>query len=247
MALRGQLGAVVADDRRRLAALGDEPVQFARHPHPGQRGVGDQRQAFPRAVVDHRQDPEAPAVESADRRRSRATSVGWAGSGISHRRPRPHRPLAAAAPAHGQPLLAIEPEQPLVVHHVAFPAQQDVQAPIAKAPALMRPSPSSARAARPSSGRCEPVAHRHPAASRSSARPPLAHLQRLSEMSDRLSPGSGRHHFFPSSSFKPRCRAWRRPAAASAGVLVLERLQPLRVATRPCRHTWPSTCRWWRC
>ena len=38
-------------------------IQFAGDPHARQRGVGDQRQALPRAVVDHRQDAEAPAVE----------------------------------------------------------------------------------------------------------------------------------------------------------------------------------------
>ena len=48
--------------RRRPAAPGDDGVQFARDPRPRQRGVGDQRQALAGAVVDHRQDAEAPAV-----------------------------------------------------------------------------------------------------------------------------------------------------------------------------------------
>jgi hypothetical protein len=50
-------------NRSRLAALDDEPVQLARHPQAGQRGVGDQGQALARAVVDHREDAEAAAVE----------------------------------------------------------------------------------------------------------------------------------------------------------------------------------------
>ena len=63
------------------------------------------------------------------RMRKRRPSVSWSetkssdqrwlgASGSRDRRPRSHRPLAAAAPAHRQPLLAVEPEQPLVVHHI---------------------------------------------------------------------------------------------------------------------------------
>jgi len=44
---------------------------------------------------------------------------------------------AATAPPHDQPLLLGEAEQALVVHHVALPAQQDVQASVAKASALV--------------------------------------------------------------------------------------------------------------
>ena len=40
-----------------------------------ERGVGDQGQAFARAVIDDRQDAEAAAVGQAGRRRSRATSA----------------------------------------------------------------------------------------------------------------------------------------------------------------------------
>src|SRR6185437_4696052 len=44
----------------------------------------------------------------------------------------------APALAHRQPFLAIEPVQLLAVHHDALPAQQQVQPPIAKTPALGR-------------------------------------------------------------------------------------------------------------
>ena len=42
-----------------------------------------------------------------------------------------HAPFPPAAPAHCEPLLAIEPEQLLVVDLYAFPPQQQVQTPIA--------------------------------------------------------------------------------------------------------------------
>ena len=60
--VRGELGAVVADDHCRLPAPGDERFEFARHPQSRQRSVGDQGKAFPRAVVDDGQDAEAAAV-----------------------------------------------------------------------------------------------------------------------------------------------------------------------------------------
>ena len=59
----GQLGAVVRDDRRRLCSAGDDPVELAPDPETGDRGVGNERQAFPRAIVDHGEDPEASAID----------------------------------------------------------------------------------------------------------------------------------------------------------------------------------------
>jgi hypothetical protein len=43
--------------------------------------------------------------------------------------------LAAATPAHLQPLLAVEPAEFLVVHDDAFAREQDVEPPIAEPPA----------------------------------------------------------------------------------------------------------------
>ena len=61
--VRGQLGAIVADDRVRASlAPSNDAVEFPRRAPPGDRGVGDQRQTLPGAVVDNRQDPEAAAV-----------------------------------------------------------------------------------------------------------------------------------------------------------------------------------------
>jgi hypothetical protein len=45
-------------------------------------------------------------------------------------------PLAAASPPHGQPFLAIEPVQLLMVHRDPFPRQQDAEPAVAEASAL---------------------------------------------------------------------------------------------------------------
>lgn len=60
--IAGELGAVVGDDHARLAALIDQRRQFACHPPPRDRGVGDGRQTFPGHVIDDIQDPEATAA-----------------------------------------------------------------------------------------------------------------------------------------------------------------------------------------
>jgi hypothetical protein len=57
--VRGELGAVVADDHAGAAAGLDDTVEFAHHTQAGERGIGDQGQAFPREVVDQGQDTEA--------------------------------------------------------------------------------------------------------------------------------------------------------------------------------------------
>lgn len=58
----GQLSAVVGDDRVRPAAPADDGIHLAHDTKSQPRGVGDQRQALPRVVVDHGQHPEATAV-----------------------------------------------------------------------------------------------------------------------------------------------------------------------------------------
>ena len=59
---RSQLGAVVADDGLWLAASDQKPVELAGHPDAGDRGVGNRRQAFAGALVDH-QDAHTAAVD----------------------------------------------------------------------------------------------------------------------------------------------------------------------------------------
>jgi hypothetical protein len=62
---RGQARTIVADDRRRRPTPGNEPIELARDACPGDRGVGDRRQALAREVVDHDQDPEGPGGKAA--------------------------------------------------------------------------------------------------------------------------------------------------------------------------------------
>jgi hypothetical protein len=61
--VRGELGAVVADDHARASPDLDDVVKFTHHAQSGGRGVHDQAQAFPGKVVDHGKDAEAPATD----------------------------------------------------------------------------------------------------------------------------------------------------------------------------------------
>jgi hypothetical protein len=45
------------------AALAQESIELASDPHPRDRGVGDERQALARAIVDHDEDAQAAAVD----------------------------------------------------------------------------------------------------------------------------------------------------------------------------------------
>jgi hypothetical protein len=122
--VRGQLRAVVTDDRIRASpSPANNVVQLTRHAPAGDRGVGDQGEALSGAVVDHRQDAEAPSVGELVRDEVQAPAL-IGGHRRRDRPPGPHRPLAAAAPAHRQSLLAIEPLHPLLVDGMAFPPQQ---------------------------------------------------------------------------------------------------------------------------
>src|SRR3954447_3728584 len=79
---------------------------------------------------------------SADPTQSRATTARSA-SLEEHRRPGPDRPLATATAAHRELFFPIEPEQLLVVDHISFPLEQNVQPPIAEAAALLRDRPQA--------------------------------------------------------------------------------------------------------
>ena len=68
------------------------------------------------------------------------------------RSPRAHRSLPAAAPAHRQPFLAIDPLNPLLVDRMALAPQQDVQAAVAERRRSWARALSRSRRA-PSSGR----------------------------------------------------------------------------------------------
>ena len=98
----GELGAVVGDDHRGPAARGDDGIELARDTQPGQRRIGDQRQAFAGEIVDDRQDAEAPAVGRTRRdRKSRLQRwFGPCGSAIGARVPRARlRPRAGGPEA----------------------------------------------------------------------------------------------------------------------------------------------------
>jgi hypothetical protein len=97
-------------------------------------------------------------------------------------------------------LLPIEPEQLLVVDDVAFPLEQNMQAPITEAAAFTgdrRHALAKAGIVRP--GRL--VSDGHAAAADGFTRPPFAHPVGIHEMRDSFPLGRGRHHFFPKRSF----------------------------------------------
>ncbi len=134
---RGQLRPVVRDNHLRSAAKGDQRVELAGDAVAGQRGVGDQGQALPTEVIDHRQHPEPTPV------REGITDKIEAPAPVhrvrhQHRPPCAERPLAATSPAHLEPLFAVEPPQLLEVHHDPLPSQHDVQAPVAEPTPLCR-------------------------------------------------------------------------------------------------------------
>src|SRR6185312_12344642 len=60
--VRGELGAVVADDYARAASRLDDAVELAHDPWGSKRGVGHQPEAFPGEVIDQSEDAEAPAT-----------------------------------------------------------------------------------------------------------------------------------------------------------------------------------------
>ena len=140
--VRCELGAVVADDHRRPAKQGNQTVQFTGYPHARERGIDLQRQAFPREVIDHDEDPEAASVDE---------DVGYEVQRPAlvpalrdrHRRSCSQRPLPAAALPNRQPLLPIDTVELLVVHDDALPFQQDVQSAIAEPTADRRQFPQT--------------------------------------------------------------------------------------------------------
>lgn len=88
--VRGHLGAIVAYDHHGKASAFYDPVQFAAQSFARQRCVGDQAEAFPGVVVDHRQHPKGPSRCSTRPTRSPGSSAGSA---------RQAAPLASACPA----------------------------------------------------------------------------------------------------------------------------------------------------
>jgi hypothetical protein len=101
------------------------------NPQSRQRGVGDQRQAFAREVVDNGENAEAAAVGEGVGQEVEAPALVrplW----DRYRRPRADRSLASAPSAYLQPFLAIETAELLMVHDQALTAHQNKQAAIAE-------------------------------------------------------------------------------------------------------------------
>ena len=46
----------------RLAALAEQPIEFARNPDARDRGIGDQCQTLARAIIYDHEDAHAPAI-----------------------------------------------------------------------------------------------------------------------------------------------------------------------------------------
>src|SRR6476620_9655545 len=102
-----------------------------------QRGAGHERQALTSEVIDDHQHPEAAAVrEQVGDEVEAPALVEPLRQG--HWRPRAQRSLAPAATTHGQALLAVEPEELLVVDLLPLSPQQDQESPIAEPPPQAR-------------------------------------------------------------------------------------------------------------
>jgi hypothetical protein len=57
-----QLGAIVGDTGGGFTAFGNNRIELAPDPQPGQRGIGHQRQTFAGEIVDDGENAKAPAV-----------------------------------------------------------------------------------------------------------------------------------------------------------------------------------------
>src|SRR5271166_5935449 len=198
--VRGQLGAVVADHGPGLAAHRNDAVQLAGHAGARERSVRDEPQAFPRGIVNHRQDTKPAAIGELIVNKIKAPAIVDPLRG-GDRGARAKRAPAAFAPSHAKLFFPVEPEHALVVHSKPLPPQENMQPPVAKPPPLMRqmpePLPKRSIAAPPRT-----VAHRHPRTSHHRTRPPLAHRKLCLQMSAGFPLNGGRHHFFASRSFK---------------------------------------------
>jgi Transposase IS116/IS110/IS902 family len=185
-----ELGAIVADNCLGPATPPDQNIEFAGDPEARKRDVGDDRQAFPDAVIEDGEDPEAPPADELVGNEIQRPPVVRS-QGHSYCRSHAQSPLAAAAFAHHEPFLPLDAEKALVVYDKSFPAQEDKETAIAEAPALpchRTQSVPQGLIIRPPST----VAHHHPVIADRLTRPPLAHPMCAFKMSDGLS----LDHFF---------------------------------------------------
>jgi hypothetical protein len=124
----------------RFASHRDDAVQFPGHAGAGDRGVRNKRQAFPRGVINHRQNPEPAAIGELVVNKIKVPAI------IDPSRPRDwsakaKRALAAFTLPHAKLLFPVEPENALVVHLEPLPPQKNMKPPVAKPPPLMSQTP----------------------------------------------------------------------------------------------------------
>ncbi len=134
--MRRQLRAVVTDDHPRTAAAPlDDPVELTTDPQARQRCVGDETEALTGEVVNDCQHPEpAPVGQRVRDKVQRPALVRCLRQ--RHWRARSQCSFPPAPLAHAEFLLAVEPEQALVVQSDTITPQQDVQSPVAEPPSL---------------------------------------------------------------------------------------------------------------
>jgi hypothetical protein len=199
--VRGQLGAVIADDHAWPTTFGNQADQLAHDPLAGDRGVHHRTQAFARDVVDDVEHAESPASGKLVMHEVQAPAL------VGERQHRPRRPRADGAPSplpapDRQPLLPVDPLRLLAVDRDAVPPQQDVQSAVAETASLAGqlaqtcPQILVALATRA-------VAHARPVGPDHGAGAPLAHPEPSLQPRDRLPLGGHAHHFFASRSFNP--------------------------------------------
>src|SRR5262249_41833728 len=98
----------------------DERIQFSHDPLARQRCIHDHRKALAGEVVDDHKDAEAASISENVRDEIEAPALVLR-LRRGHRRPRAQSSLAAATAAHRQSLLAVEPEQLLVIELDTLP------------------------------------------------------------------------------------------------------------------------------
>jgi len=236
----GHLGSVVADDGVRLATPGNQDVQLAGHAMAADRGVDDQGQGLAGEVVDDAQNVEAPAPAEAVGDEVQAPALSRSVR-QGHRRARPGGPLTSAPAAHRQTLLAVEPEELLLVHADAFTLEQNARPPMAETASLSRQRPQPL--ARFAVARIRRAAHRfgidldQPAG-------PLLEQAALRHQTKHGRPARCRpDQFFPEDPSAPTRPASTPPRASSAAGSRPPAPSASGRPTRLCRCTSPSTDR----
>lgn len=133
----GEFGAIVGNAHRGVTVPCNDQIELAWYTVPGQRNVGNRRQALAGEVIDHGQDPEPAPVGKAVRNEIQRPALVWplrqcdGGS-------RTDCTLASTAFPDYQPFFTIEPEQPLMVDREAVSPKQEVKTAIAEPRAISR-------------------------------------------------------------------------------------------------------------